>query len=1596
MSFEFFPEARKSAVTARRRRQRQQAARNRRLQLESLEDRRLLAANLWTDLQDYVPGSTAHISGSGFAPGEPVQLQVLHTDQALNTGSGHAPWIVTDGGAGDLDQKADGKIETTWYVNPDDSLGASFQLTASGLNSGEVATTAFTDATITISTNTNWSSLSVGTGDTITVEGGATLTIDTATAAVGNIQLGGAASAGALKFNAGSVLAVSGNVTIGSTNTGTLDMTSGGTLKIGGAFTKPNGTFTPGSGTVEYNGIGAQTIAALNHNNLTISGARTTNSVTLAPSGTIGIAGTFTASATFSTGVYEITGSTIDYNGTGAQVVTAFNYNHLTISGARTTNRVTFAASGTLGVAGNFTAAASFTTGGSYVTTGSTLDFNGTAPQTLASGGASFNKVTHSGAVTLQLSAALTTTGTFTNSAGTLDLNSQTTSLATLSLTGGTIQGGTITSSNAYDLQAGTVSAILAGAVGLTKTTSGTVILSGANTYSGATTINQGTLTLSGASGSAVNSAFTVAAGSSLTLDNSSVNNTNRLGDAVALTLAGGELVFKGSNTASTNAAETVGALTLPSGASTVTVMAGSGGTTILTFAGANRTAGATALFRGNSLGATPAAYVANLVFTTATGLSLTGGNTSQFNKSIVRWAVGDTLANGTGTGFVTHNINPGTVFTANTTGIRPLDSNEYATSAITGANINASGLSTNTSWTFNSLLLSSASPYNIGSTSTTRRTITITSGAVFSAASVSPIITFSTSTSTNRLALGTEGNVFVGTGGTLTVGASITGTAVTKSGAGILTLSKANSFTGTLTIDAGTLRYGVANAIASGGVVVGPAGTYDLNGYSDTIGALTLSSGTSSGAVVTTGTVTTNTLTLGGNVTLNVSGTGAAGATLGGNGKLALGATRTITVNAGSAAADLTISAIISGSGFGITKSGAGKLALTGINTYSGTTTISQGTVSAASVVVSGSASNLGNATTAVVLGGTSTSGILSYTGSTATYTRGFTLNAGGGELDVTASLQTLTVATGAITAGGLLTIGGAGNTSISSVISGAGGLTKTGSGTLTLSGSNTYTGNTTITQGTVSAIKIVVSGSNSNFGNAASAVILGGTSTAGVLSYTGPVAIYTRGFTIGAGGGEVDSTTNLLTIGTGGIAGTSGGLLTVGGAANVTITSILSHDGGLTKTGAGTLLLSGANWYVGDTAISQGTLKLGASGVIPDGLGHGNVSVTGTLDLGGFNEAVNGLSGAGTVTSSTGPGTATLTVGNNDSTSAFSGVIQNATGSVALTKVGSGTLTLSGTNTYTGATAVTAGTLVVTGATAAGSAVSVASGGTFAGTGSVQGTLSVVSGGTLAPGAATGQAGTLRAGNVTTGSVTLASGATFAVDLLDQLDVTGTINLNSATLALTPAFTPAISDQFAIVANDGTDAVTGKLKDTYGTTLNQGDVVTVGGRRFQISYVGGTGNDVVLTYLGTVLVSFTTLSSSGSEGTSPALLTVDLSAASPETVTVHYAVLVSASPPAATGGGVDYTLNSGILTFPPNSIRQTIDISIVDDLTEEPAETITVDLSSPTNATLGPYLEHTYSILDNDSAGGSTIYVWDGGGSDANWATKENWLAD
>ncbi len=214
-------------------------------------------------------------------------------------------------------------------------------------------------------------------------------------------------------------------------------------------------------------------------------------------------------------------------------------------------------------------------------------------------------------------------------------------------------------------------------------------------------------------------------------------------------------------------------------------------------------------------------------------------------------------------------------------------------------------------------------------------------------------------------------------------------------------------------------------------------------------------------------------------------------------------------------------------------------------------------------------------------------------------------------------------------------------------------------------------------------------------------------------------------------------------------------------------TYTDVMSGTGTLTKSGTGTLTLSGNNTYSGGTTINGGTLKLGASERLND---NGAVTVTnGTFDLNDFNETIGSLSGSGSVTL----GSGTLTTGGNDASTTYAGVMS---GSGVLYKKGTGKLTLTGANTYTGDTNVYSGVLDVSGTIGD---VHISSGATLCGTGSVG---DVSNYGTMAPG---NSIGTL----IINGNYIHQAGSTYEVEVdangnSDLINVIGTATINGGTV--------------------------------------------------------------------------------------------------------------------------------------------------------------------------------------------------------------------
>ncbi|MBZ9810849.1 MULTISPECIES: autotransporter-associated beta strand repeat-containing protein, partial [unclassified Mesorhizobium] len=324
-----------------------------------------------------------------------------------------------------------------------------------------------------------------------------------------------------------------------------------------------------------------------------------------------------------------------------------------------------------------------------------------------------------------------------------------------------------------------------------------------------------------------------------------------------------------------------------------------------------------------------------------------------------------------------------------------------------------------------------------------------------------------------------------------------------------------------------------------------------------------------------------------------------------------------------------------------GFSKAGTGKVVLSGNNTYTGATTVSQGTLSINSVANGGAASAIGAASASssnlVIQGAT-----LEYSGGTVSTDRGLTIARAGA---VTSSTISVTNAAANLTVSGQV------------VSTDGANFIKDGPGTLTLAGNNSYTGTTTVNGGTLAVTSLANGGLNSSIGassNASANLVL---QNAGKLDYLGATATSNRGFTLASAGaiGVSNASTTL----------------TLSGAA--------TGPGRLTKTGAGTLMLAGSNNYTGGNSVTAGTLRAGSTSAF--GTGPVDVASGATLDLNNFANTIGGLGGTGSVTM----GTARLTISGNGS--AFSGIISGSVaGGVTLT---AGVQTFSGcNNSYSGST--------------------------------------------------------------------------------------------------------------------------------------------------------------------------------------------------------------------------------------------------------------------------------------------------------------------
>ncbi len=991
--------------------------------------------------------------------------------------------------------------------------------------------------------------------------------------------------------------------------------------------------------------------------------------------------------------------------------------------------------------------------------------------------------------------------------------------------------------------QVGTLSGVISGTGTLAKNTgTSTLVLSNtANSFSGAVTISNGTISAANIGNTGSNSALgtngsiTIGGGSnsgqltwtgnSETTDKAFAMGGSTGGTTISASTAGQTLTISSALVSGTSTGATRGLTLTGSGNITFNGAIGNGtgasggvvtltktGTGVATLGGANSysgqttvSAGTLALSGGSAISDTGTISLGNIsgavlsVLASETIGSLQGGGTTGGNVSL---AASQTLTVAETGAQIYAGVISGATGALTKSGVGSLTlsgANTYAgTTTISAGTLAVSG----------------------GSAISNSGTVSLanTAGAVFSVVGSETIASLQGGGSTGgNVSLASSQTLTVAETGTQTFAGQITGPgAFTKSGAGSLTLSNsANDFGGAVTVSAGTVYVSsVGNASASS--YLGTNGTLNL-GSSATSGTLRLlgsANETTDKVVNLSGTTGGGTLTVqGGAVTtfssaLGVSGSGAKTfnlATSGGNAGMGINFNGLIADGAVSSA----ISVRVNGSGSGSFSLGNTANSFTGSVTIDGNIANKTTILSAALIGTSGSNSSLGQSGTINI--GSSVAGsnnLLAYTGSGETTAKVINLVGTVGNGGVSQSGTGLIKYTSPMTATGagaksfLLSGSTAGTGEFAGAIvngSGTTSLFKDGTGTWTLSGINSYTGGSVITQGTV------------NFANA------------NALGSSGTVRV--SGGTLQWGSGVTTDLSSRLTLTAGSVAtfDTNGNDVSFGSAVVSTLSAdtIPVQSGGLIKAGVGKLTLSADATYTGATAINVGTLQIGAGGTT------GSISTTSGIT----NNSILSI---------------------NRSNALTLGVAIDGSG--AVNQIGAGTTTLTAANSYSGLTTISAGTLALgaAGTIDSSSGVYLDHGGTFdvsaktgsysvtnlTGSGNVTGKLTVST--QLAIGNSPGTVDF-------SSDLTLGVGSTYLFELIggttgagsaDLGNVAGNLSLGSATLDLAQygAGTYTANDRFTLFS------YTGSLSGTF-SGLADNSTFTDAGGEWLIHYNDLTG---------------------------------------------------------------------------------------------------------------------------------------------------------
>jgi autotransporter-associated beta strand protein len=1090
---------------------------------------------------------------------------------------------------------------------------AGFNQTIAGLYGSGSVTNASNTLTLNISgTNDTFGGVIAG-GGGVALIGGGTLTLGNTNSYVGGTLVSNAT----LALGTNNALSTNGSVTV--TNSGGVLNLAGFSQIITGLFgngvvtntTGTNSTLTlnvssndafagtiVGSNALVVAGTGTVTLSASNSYN---GGTTVSNTATLVltNNGTMGSGTATVASGTLNIGTNGVTSS------------------YFRISSGLLTNSLT--GGGTLTAAtyelNGGTVAANLGTGS--ITVGGSATLSGTA-------GASNVSVTSGGFLTVSGAGRFTNTASVVVGNGTLSLGSNQT-IDTFTLNGGTLTNvgaASLTATSTYNLNGGTVAAALGGAGSLTvggsttlsatagatnvAITNGTLTLAGGGFLTNTallTVTNTGTLNLSGKSqtlaGLSGNGSVTNTTGGmgTLTLNIAASTNdlfTGSIGGSNALTKSGtGTLTLSGTNTYS-------GVTTINGGQLAITTNTAIGTNSLtITNGSFNYAVGSSTLTLGGlTLNGNATIYLTNSSYITNTGAVTITNSGNTISLLGAGWSSPtNTLMIGTSLNVANGSI---TLDALNSIGFTPL---ALGASAYVGRTqysflSNATSLYLTVTGVAGNLYWGTNTGGNWNTTDANWSTNSGGGGTLGSFVTLDNVTFGNLATNgpinvTANLQAGAVAVTNSGTGTVTLYGANITASSFTKSNAGALVVSNSFGLNGGGFTNSGSGAVTIAGSFTNGSLVQGGSGTIFLLTNNSYTGGTTLNAGALA--------ISNNTSFGSGTVTFASNSTTVSALTsLSVANAYVISNAVTGTFDVGSSLV-LTNSGLISGGG-SLAKAGAGTLVLSGANTYSGGTLVTNGTLALAASGTMGST----NGTVTISNSGTIDIANRSVTnGSFAIYGGGILTNSGG--------TGTLTAATYALNGGTVAA--------------------NLGTGTLTVAGAATLSGTSAATNVTLSSGTLTLAGGiNRLYTNAQ-------LTNNAVLDIAG------------------NNQTLSGVIGSGTVTSTGAGTLTLNIATTNTYSGVLSGGLSLESIGLGTLTLNSSNGYSGNTRISYGTVVVGAS----NALGNGVITITngGSIDLTfvGNNALTNTFEGNGTISKI---GSGTVTMGNN--TAGFNGTFEAA----------------------------------------------------------------------------------------------------------------------------------------------------------------------------------------------------------------------------------------------------------------------------------------------------------------------------------------------